>query len=170
MNKKGVTILEILISVSLISIVILLLLKVMLSLDNINNDKTYASSDEIRRTTIIKNIESDLIDLNLKGVEIKKENDKVKINLQFKDEVRVIEVFNKKLTYQNETYELESSNASYDLCPTFKYIEIDEDFYLVSITIPVLINGKNTTINDDIVLTYMGEKQEDNNYNVNNVC
>ena len=58
MNKKGVTILEILISVSLISIVILLLLKVMLSLDNINNDKTYASSDEIRRTTIIKNIEN----------------------------------------------------------------------------------------------------------------
>ena len=57
MNKKGVTILELLISITLISIVVLLLIKVIFSLDNINNDKTYASNDEISRTELIKNIE-----------------------------------------------------------------------------------------------------------------
>jgi len=61
MNKKGVTILELLISITLISIVILLLIKVIFSLNNINNDKSYASNDEISRTELIKNIESDLL-------------------------------------------------------------------------------------------------------------
>ena len=73
MNKKGVTILELLISITLISIVILLLIKVIFSLDNINNDKTYASNDEISRTELIKNIESDFLKLKLEGLEIKKE-------------------------------------------------------------------------------------------------
>ena len=71
MNKKGVTILELLISISLISVIILLLLKVMLSLNNINNDPTYASSDEINRTTIIKNIESTFIKDKLIGTDFR---------------------------------------------------------------------------------------------------
>jgi len=67
MNKKGVTILELLISITLVSIVILLLIKVIFSLNNINNDKSYASNDEISRTELIKNIESDFLKLKLEG-------------------------------------------------------------------------------------------------------
>ena len=84
MNKRGVTILELLISISLISVVILLLLKLMFSLDNINSAKDYASDDEISRTTIIKNIESDFLKLNLNGLDIKKLDNSLVINFEFK--------------------------------------------------------------------------------------
>ena len=60
MNKKGFTILELLISIALISVVLLLLLRVMMALEAINHDKSYASDDEISRTKIIKNIELEI--------------------------------------------------------------------------------------------------------------
>ena len=59
MNKKGFTILELLISIALISVVLLLLLRAMMALEAINHDKSYASDDEIARTELIKKIETD---------------------------------------------------------------------------------------------------------------
>ncbi|MDE5538952.1 MAG: prepilin-type N-terminal cleavage/methylation domain-containing protein, partial [Bacilli bacterium] len=43
MNKRGVTILELLISIALISVVILMLVFLMFSLEKIINDTSYAS-------------------------------------------------------------------------------------------------------------------------------
>ena len=65
MNKRGFTILELLISIALISVVLLLLLRVMMSLEVINHDPSYASDDEIARTEMIENIESDFLDNHL---------------------------------------------------------------------------------------------------------
>lgn len=163
MNKKGVTLLELLISISLISIVILLLIKVMFSLDKINNDDTYASSDEIKRTEIIKNIESDFLKLKLKGIEIKKE-ESTTINFLYENENKELKLEENKITYNNETKSLASKNATYDLCPQYEYVELDDNYYLMTINIPVLINKENTTENDDIILTYLGLKEEDDKY------
>lgn len=169
MNKRGVTILELLISISLISIVILLLIKVMFSLDKINNDDTYASSDEIGRTEIIKNIESDFLKLKLKGIEIKKESNTI-ISFIYENETKDLKIEKNKITYDNETKSLESKNATYDLCPKYEYVEIDNDYYLIKINISVLINNENTTESDDIVLTYLGLKKENNNYPLGYQC
>lgn len=169
MNKKGVTILELLISISLISIIILLLLKVMFSLDNINNDKTYASNDEIKRTEIIKNIESDFLKLKLQGLEITKDVNTI-FKFFYENESKELKIEKNRLTYNNEVQTLESSNASYDLCPTYEYISLSDSYYLVKIEIPVLINNENTTKNDDIVLTYLGLKKDGNNYPTNYYC
>ena len=68
LHKKGFTILEVLLSIVLISIVLLLLLRVMMSLENIGHDPSYASDDEIIRTEIIKNIESDFLTYHLNGL------------------------------------------------------------------------------------------------------
>ncbi len=54
MNKKGVTLLELIISISLTSIVSLLIIKVIFSLGIINNYDSYACNDEISRAEIIK--------------------------------------------------------------------------------------------------------------------
>jgi len=169
MNRRGVTILELLISISLISIVILLLIKVMFSLDKINNNDTYASNDEISRTEIIKNIESDFLSLKLKGIDIRKENNII-IQFIYEDITKELIIAKDKINYNNETKSLESKNATYDLCPIYEYTEIDNDYYLISLTIPVLINNENTTTDDDIVLTYLGLKREDNNYLLSYNC
>lgn len=169
MNKKGVTILELLISITLISIVILLLIKVIFSLDNINNDKTYASNDEISRTEIIKNIESDFLKLKLEGLEIRKEENTT-IKFYYESIYKELKIEKDKITYNNETKTLESSGATYDLCPSYEYISLDDNYYLIKINIPVLINNENTRIEDDINLTYIGLKKENNNYPLNYVC
>lgn len=169
MNKRGVTILELLISISLISVVILLLIKVMFSLDKINNDDTYASNDEIARTELIKTLESDFLKLKLKGIEIKKE-DSTTINFIYENEIKELKLEKNKITYNNEAKNLASKNATYDLCPIYEYTEVDDNYYLIKISIPVLINNENTTANDDIILTYLGLKKENNNYPINYIC
>ena len=121
MNKKGVTILELLISITLVSIVILLLIKVIFSLNNINNDKSYASNDEISRTELIKNIESDFLKLKLEGLEIRKEENAT-IKFYYESTYKELKIEKDKITYNNETKTLESSNATYDLCPSYEYI------------------------------------------------
>lgn len=169
MNKKGVTILELLISISLISVVILLLIKVMFSLDKINNDDTYASNDEISRTEIIKNIENDFLKLKLQGLEIKKDENTI-ISFIYENETKELRLEENKITYNNESKSLESKNATYDLCPKYEYTDIDDNYYLITINIAVLINNENTTENDDIVLTYLGLKNAFNNYPLNYNC
>ena len=152
MNKKGVTILEVLVSVVIVSIVVLLLIKVMLSLSNINNDTSYASNDEISRTTIIKNIEKDFLE------------DKTLIKFSFKDIDKTLTINKNSVLYDEVEYKLNSNKATYDLCINYDYIDVDENYFLVKINIPVLIDDVNTTLNDDLILTYMDLKNSDNNY------
>ena len=65
MNRRGITILELLISISIVSVVLLMLIELMLNLSKINQDNSYASLDEIQRTEIIKTIEQDFLKLKL---------------------------------------------------------------------------------------------------------
>ncbi len=159
MNKKGVTILELLISISFISIILLLLMQVMMSLNNINNDPTYASEDEIQRTQIIKNIEESFIEEKLNGLSVKKETNQTIITFFFENGQKDLMIEEKNLTY-NETYELESNKATYDLNPVIEKVDLEDNYYYLTITIPVLIDKENTSMKDDIVLTYLGLEKE----------
>ena len=170
MNKKGITIIELLVSISIIAIIIILLLRVMISLNNINNNGTYASSDEISRTTIIKNIENDFLKYSLKGLKVNKKDDKTEITLSFDtkyDQVLIIE--DDKLTYK-DTYNLESNKAKYNLCPKINYLDLDDNYYLITIEIEVLIDNEAKQEKDDIYLSYVGLKKESNNYEIENYC
>ncbi len=169
MTKKGITILEMLISISLVSVVILMFFKVVLNLDNINNNKEYASNDEIARTTIIKEIENDFLNLHLNNLSLNKENNSTTITFKYDNTVKDLIIKEKELIYDNKVYKLNSNNATYDICPLYKYTEIDKDYYLISINILVLIDNKNTTINDDITLNYIG-LIKNNNYPKNYTC
>jgi len=164
MNKRGVTLLELLISISLISIILLLLLKVMISLENINNNTNYASSDEIQRTEIIKAVEEDFLNKKLNGVKINQNTNDTTLIFTFQDSSEEnLKIENNKITYK-DTYSLKSTNATYDLCLKYEFIELEDNIYYLKITIPVLINGENTTLDDDIILTFLDYKNETTNY------
>lgn len=163
MNKKGFTILELLISITLISVVLLLLLRVMMALEVINHDKTYASDDEIARVEIIGNIEQDFLDYHLNGLKIEHQDNKTILTFLM-DQEKTIIIDNKSLTYDNEEFELKSSNATYGTCLTYNYQDLENGYYLLNIVIPVYIDGKNTTIKDDLELTYLGLKNEFSSY------
>ncbi len=163
MNKKGVTILELLISISLIGVVILMLLKVMFSLDSINNDQSYASNDEIDRTSIIKEIEQDFLENKLRGIDIKKEKDNTLITFKYDNKEEILSIYIDRLEYKSVSYKLESSNATYDLDINYTYDDLNP-YYLITLNIPVLIKGENTTLNDDITLTYLNLKNAQDSY------
>lgn len=169
MNHKGFTILELLISIALISVVLLLLLKVMMSLEVINHDTSYASDDEIARTEMIKKIEQDFLDYHLNGLTIKKENDSLIIELQL-DELKRITVTSNSIMYDDEEYFLKSKNASNDLCLDYEYMDLEQDYYLLTFSIPVLIEGVNTTKQDDLTFTYLGMKNENTSYPSTYTC
>lgn len=164
MTKRGITILELLVSMAVISIVILLLIRVVFVLNNINNNDDYASKDEIARAEIIKNIESDFLKLKLKSVSINKENSKTKIIFTFLDTKKELLIKEKEIKYDGIIYKLESKNAVYSLCPKYEFLELDNNYYFINITIPVLIDGVNTKEFDDIDLSYLSLNNGDINY------
>ncbi len=170
MNKRGVTILELLISIVMTSVIVLLLIKVTFSFSKINNDESYASGDEIERFEIIKNIEKDFLSLNLEGININDNNDKTIITFSFRDTTKELIIENKSITYDNTLYTLKSNKATYNKCLEYSYTLLDNNYYLVKINIPVLIDNKNTTINDDITLTYLSLINDYNNYPVSYIC
>ena len=163
MNKRGFTILELLISIALISVVLLLPLRVMMSLEVIGHDPTYASDDEIPRTEIIKNIESDFLEYHLNGLEIINENSRTIITLDMEEEKEII-IEESRLTYDDEVYPLKSANATYDLCVLYEYQDLENDYYFLRISIPVLIDGEDTTVQDNLEFTYIGLKNELTHY------
>ena len=169
MNKSGFTILELLISILLISIVLLLLLRVMMALEVINHDPSYASDDEIKRTEIIKNVEEDFLENGLNGLEIQKEKDKTVISF-IMNEVKKMEVYHDYLVFDDEVYSLESKKATYSDCISYEYTDLDDDYYFVVITIPVLIDGVNTTNRDDLTFSYLGLKNEFSSYPSSYAC
>ena len=167
--KRGFTILELLISIVLISVVLLLLLRVMMSLEVINHDTSYASDDEIGRTEIIKNIQESFLDNHLNGINISKDDDKTMITFMM-DEEKTLEVSSKILKFDGETYSLNSKNATYDTCIDYEYKALENDYYFVTFTIPVLIDGENTTSRDDLIFTYIGLINENTSYPSNYTC
>ncbi|MCM1053570.1 MAG: hypothetical protein NC483_06320 [Ruminococcus sp.] len=164
MNRKGVTILELLISIVMTSVIVLLLIRVTFSFSKINNDESYASSDEIERAEIIKVIEKDFLSLDLKGINIFDNNDKTIVTFEFNDTKKELIIEDKSLIYDNTLYNLKSNKATYSRCLEYSYKTLDDNYYLVKLSIPVLIDNKNTTINDDITLTYLSLIDEKNNY------
>ncbi|MDE5538939.1 MAG: prepilin-type N-terminal cleavage/methylation domain-containing protein, partial [Bacilli bacterium] len=156
MNKRGVTLLEVLISIALISVVILMLVKLMFSLEKINNDTSYASQDEIERAEIIKTIEKDFLDLKLNGIKIEEKTSETVITFNYVSTNKTLKVKANELVYEGQKYTLKSDKATYSECPSYKYLTLDNDYYYVELKIPVLISGDNTTENDDIILSYLG--------------
>ena len=169
MSRRGFTILELLISIALISVVLLLLLRVMISLEVVNHDTSYASDDEIGRTEIIKNVEESFLDNHLNGITIRNDGDKTIITFMM-DEEKTLEVSSKTLEFDGEVYTLNSSNATYDTCIDYEYEALENDYYLITFTIPVLIDGVNTTSRDDLIFTYIGLENENTSYLLNYAC
>lgn len=156
MNKKGITLIEVLISISLVAIVSLLLIKVIFSLNNINNNANYASEDEISRAQIIKIIEQDFLNLKLKDITITKKENSAIIVFKYENESKELIVENNSITYNLERHSLNTKNASYSLNIDYRKTPIDEHYHLINLTIPVLINEENTSNIDDLNLTYIG--------------
>lgn len=115
MNKKGFTLMEIIVSVALLSIVMLLLFQLMIDLEYEDNHSSFAKDNQIKRATIIKRVEKDLMDKGLSLVSLNKTSDYATLTFKYSNNTdSSVVVYENKISYGGETWLLESDGATYD--------------------------------------------------------
>lgn len=87
MNNKGLTLIELIISVVLITIVMLFMYNLLNDVNNENNDNSYAIENQVNRSEILQVIEEVLLTrrVNLISITDESTNDKLLIRFNFSD-------------------------------------------------------------------------------------
>ncbi len=155
MNNKGFTLVELMVSVSLISIVLVFMFSL---LGDIKRESAYSNdniNDTLNRSTIIRIIQNDFIEKRLNRVETCREDGVIICySFTFEDGLnKKLYVREKELEYDNEIWKLGDGKYSTE---GEKYCYINNgDNYLLKIVIPV-INHKEDNRIHDIELIKMG--------------
>ncbi len=182
LNKKGLTILELLISIVLLSIVLVFLYSLLFDVKDDSENSDYAFKNQVNRAEAIYTIERDLYGTRAVNVEVN--------NYETYDEIKFIYIDNKRSTlkiYSNESgvYYLEYTDikgvvtkwemkdATIDRENIRKYTSSDAsgNFYF-RIVIPVYNknynannNAKNNNTIDDIEFNYTNKVSKDDSKN-----
>lgn len=117
LNKKGMTLLEIVISIALISVVMLFLFSLLNDIQYESKHTSYAKDFLVSRATIIKDVEEDILNNNITNVmQVNVDANKTTLNFFVGSDPSNmnLEVESKKITYKNAAGEKESYSLSKD--------------------------------------------------------
>lgn len=117
LNKKGMTLLEIVISIALISVVMLFLFSLLNDIQYESKHTSYAKDFLVSRATIIKDVEEDILNNNITNVmPVNVDGNKTTLNFFVGSDPSNmnLEVESKKITYKNAAGEKESFSLSKD--------------------------------------------------------
>ncbi len=119
LNKKGMTLVEIIVSIGLISIVMIYLFNLLIDIQYESNHPSYAKDNMITRATIIKTIQKDLLDNELYKIDTFHVNNSVMFTFLTKENTIFgnMTVTENSITYNDETWLLDSNNEDeiYDI-------------------------------------------------------
>lgn len=189
LNDKGMTLMELLISIVLVGIALTFLFQLLADLKNETSNNNYAYNNQVNRTEAIYTIEQDLFSNTLIGLEDKSTEDSLIINFYYKkenasktavletatniytDEVLKEEITKYYLRYTNvdgEKYSWEMKGAKIDPCGSFTYyLDLASNSYYFKLNIylynSVYHEKNNEETNnavDDIEITYAGLKDD----------
>lgn len=170
-NKKGVTLLEVMVSLTLISIVMIILMGLLSDLKNEDSLSGTRNKDAINRATIINIIENDFINKEIQSVEgCDESTSEICLKFSFKNnETKKLVIFsanssdeNDYLIYDNEKWELEYGKYDFE---RFSYCYIDSInpnqkdslYYFLKIELPVKATTSSKR-NYNLLLTSIGKK------------
>jgi prepilin-type N-terminal cleavage/methylation domain-containing protein len=183
LNKKGVTLIELIISIALISVVMVFMYRLLININNEITNSAFAIDNQQNRLEIINTVEEDILH---KALTTLTNTNNTSITFGFDDNtssVLSISIESNKyyITYkdtQNNTKKWEVKNAYHH---NMIYICTNKDIaqtkYLYTITIPILTTNDKNNLSvpsannklDDIEINYKGDKlttmpTEDSNY------
>ncbi len=176
MNKKGMTLVELIISIALISIVLIFLFSLLSDVKYMNTNRNFALSNQQKRAIILKRVQSDFIDRRLSGLTDRSSSDNIVIDFRFLDGTTSTLGFYKDgtgyyINYKNSTQE-EKWYLSVDNTTTkiafncAKYMLITDptisNYFALKFTIPVIAKSSDANFIDDFEFTYVGLKEEVN--------
>lgn len=180
LNKKGSTLLELVISIALISIILVFLMRLLVDLNNTETNNVYAKDNQINRAEIIRMIENDLNNNVITNISSDgSTSDNLKIKFTFKDnKTSSIDATENKFTYKSSgnstrTWTMDGGKI-YTKKANVDYSEdtindVNKRIYTLQIDIEVhTTNDKNkfgsNNLIDDILISYIGKYQDYNKH------
>ena len=178
LNRKGTTIVELIISIALLSIVLAFMLKLLVDLNNARTNTTFAKENQIIRTEIIRTIENDIktktitsIDNNKKSTDPK---DYISIKFSFSDNsVSYLKADTTTLTYtrtdgSERKWKMKDCTIYTDKVYFNKYLPLEDAgtsygfvMYIQIFTINNENNDKKNNPLDDIQISYFNNNYDD---------
>lgn len=176
LNKKGSTLLELIISISLIAVILVFLTRLLVDLNNTQTNSDYAKNNQLIRAEILRSIENDLNSNTLTGISDASTSDKLVINFTFNSGTSQISTTKDKFTYtsingKTRTWTMDGG-IIYPNKATLTYKESDNLIYTLILDIEVHTSNDNNKYNnnnllDDILITYIGKY---NDFQTNITC
>ena len=189
MENKGFTLVELIISIALISIVVMFLFNLLTDVKASNNNTDFNRKNQQKRAIIIKNIQADLTNRKLVGISDSSPSDgkQVSITFQFQDGTSYLTIVNdgenQSITYENasgiEKWNLEKQTKTTKFnttCITYINSFFDNnseelknsEYFYIKINIPIIVNKNKANNIDDIELFYIGLKKDLTAYEIDN--
>lgn len=182
-NNKGITLVELIISIALISIVIMFLFRLLTDVRYNNNNVDYNRENQQTRALILKMVQKDFLEKKLIGLrETTANSNEFEMEFRYGDSTTAklsiaIDPANNKqyVSYRHtingitetEKWWVEKENESSKFnvnCITYNHNNLFNDvggeFFYLKINIPMVVNKDNKNAIDDLELFYMGKREE----------
>lgn len=163
-RNKGITLVELIISVALVSLIMVFLFKLLVDVKYIDENRTYADLNQINKATIIKEIQNDFMDKTLQSLQDVSTSTKASIRFTFTDgTVKILDVLEDTIAYGDSTWKIKGRNKSTkyvkSCLPFFVTMgsSINSDYYSIRLVIPVTVGSTTSDFLDDIEISYVGK-------------
>ncbi len=171
LNNRGVTLVELIISIGLISILITFLFRLLVDVRYTNNNIDFNRENQQKRAIIIKTIQADFLERKLVRLSDSYNSSSIILTFTYGDGTNATLTVNQDaVTYSHSTkgiekwnLEKENVNSKYDInCVSYKtsiHTINEGEFFFVRFTIPVSTNPNVKNYIDDLEFFYLGEKK-----------
>lgn len=173
MNKKGITLVEFVVSVSLVSMVMVFLFNLLIDVQYTTKYGSFAKENQLNRASITRTIMDDFSNLGLIGMrEGSNSTSFTELFFRFSNgSEKRLRIEGKSIIYGDEKWSMKSnnSNTSYQVrCIKYQYVSpssscqggLCSDYFSVHIRIPVTITNYEENTMDDIDLFYVGRSSD----------
>lgn len=173
MNNKGSTLLELIISIALISVILVFMVRLLVDLNDSETNNKYAKKNQVIRAEILRIIENDLQNKIITNIRDNSTTSNLIITFKFDgNKESNINVLKDKLTYKNtagKTRTWTLKEGYFDITQSPVDFNQDENIYSLIIDIPVYTTNEFNTKNnnnllDDILVSYIGRTKDLNTF------
>lgn len=173
MNNKGSTLLELIISIALISVILVFMVRLLVDLNDSETKNKYAKKNQVIRAEILRTIENDLQNKIITNIRDNSTTSNLIITFKFDgNKESNINVLKDKLTYKNtagKTRTWTLKEGYFDITQSPVDFNQDENIYSLIIDIPVYTTNEFNTKNnnnllDDILVSYIGRTKDLNTF------
>lgn len=170
LNNKGNTLIELIISIALMSVVLVSMVRLLVDLNDTNTNNVYAKNNEVIRSEIIRAIETDLNNYKLSNIVDKSSSNTLTFNLEFLinnvKKTATIKATKDTFTYTSvdgkvRRWTMKDCEVYTDKANLIFSRDSNNNIFTLQIDVEVHTNNDKNTIGnnnlvDDILISYYG--------------